>query len=335
VSRRLRKQLLALLLLAAGVAQAHPLAPALLDLRASAPGVYEVLWRTSLAAGGARQLRPQFPAACRQRGDARSAVEPSPPAFVARWTLDCGAAGLRGSVLQVAGLENSPINVILRLQDEDGAVLQALLDAQRPAFQVPAARAPPPVFGAYLRLGVEHLLSGIDHLLFIAGLVLLVHGGRLLLTVSAFTVGHSLTLSLAVLGWLRVPASLAELGIAASLLLLGVELARPAGARVGWLRRAPLAMAAGFGLLHGLGFAGALSELGLPASDIPLALFAFNLGIELGQLLVVAGLLLLATAWRRLDWPRASPAWQRALPAYATGSLAGYWFIERLATLAA
>src|SRR5262249_26247286 len=168
----------------------------------------------------------------------------------------------------------------------------------------------------YTRLGVEHILSGADHLLFVLGLVLLAPAlGAVARTVTAFTVGHSVTLSLVVLGALTVPAGPAELLIALTVLVLAVELTRTHASLLG---RRPWAMAAGFGLLHGLGFAGALRETGLPLGDIPLALFAFNLGIEAGQLAFVAALLLGARALARWRWP----VWSRLVPVYTMGSLA-------------
>lgn len=184
---------------------------------------------------------------------------------------------------------------------------------------------------SYLGLGIEHLLTGLDHVLFVIGLVLLVSSWRsLIATVTSFTLGHSVTLTLATLEVVSVPTLVFELAIAFSILVLGAELAREEPGET-WLRRRPWAMAFGFGLLHGLGFAGALSEIGLPAADIPLALFSFNVGIELGQLLIVAPLALaIAFAGERL---RALPAPLLRVPAYVIGSLAAYWCIERAALL--
>jgi len=185
----------------------------------------------------------------------------------------------------------------------------------------------------YLLLGVEHIASGLDHLLFVFGLLVLVAArtGPLVKTVTAFTVGHSVTLSLAVLGFVAFPSGLIELAIAASIFVLGAELVHTPGERPGMLRRFPWAMAGAFGLLHGFGFAGALAEVGLPSGEIPLALFAFNVGIELGQLAFIG---LVLVAWRLVVHVQVPlPTWSHALPAYGIGCLAAYWCIERAAGL--
>jgi hypothetical protein len=192
------------------------------------------------------------------------------------------------------------------------------------------------VFVSHARMGARHLAGGLDHLLFVAGLVALLGGGRrLLVAVTAFTAGHSVTLALATLGLVRAPAVLVEVAIALTLVWLAVELTRRTdglGDRVGVARR-PFALPFAFGLLHGLGFASALGELGVPAREIPLALGGFNVGIEVGQLALVAGLLALAALARRFaDVSSArSLRWAALAPAYAIGSLGIYWCLDRVA----
>jgi hydrogenase/urease accessory protein HupE len=211
----------------------------------------------------------------------------------------------------------------------DGRSFRRVLTADQPSFLVPGVESKLGVVRGYTRLGVEHILTGWDHLLFVLGLVLLVGRGRTLLwTITAFTVGHSITLALASLGIVRVPQGPMEAAIAFSIYLLAVELVRSRAGQTSVVQRAPWLVAGPFGLLHGLGFAGALAEVGLPQGEIPLALFAFNVGIELGQLAFVAVVLVAMVALRRLPvrWPR----WAPALPAYGIGSLAIYWFVERL-----
>ncbi len=343
-------------LLAAGLpqAQAHPLAPALLDLRELAPGHYAVLWRTSVARVQGTEVRPLLPVDCRPLTGKQQSLEEN-QSQVLRWQMDCGAQGLSGRELAVTGLERSGISVILRIEPLHGAVTTRLLDVQQPAFVVPPAQVPPPVFSGYFRLGVEHLLLGFDHVLFVLGLLLLLRrphpnphpqagegtivflphpfagegrGGGLpllLLTITAFTIGHSITLALATLGIVQVNQTITELGIALSILVLACELAAPADAPRGLLARRPALMALAFGLLHGLGFAGALAELGLPRGDIPLALFSFNLGIEAGQLLLILAVLPMLALARRMAQPR----FAHALPVYVIGSLAAMWCLER------
>lgn len=313
-------------LLLAGAARAHPLAPALLELSQTGVSDYALLWRSPLTRAAGREPQPSLPEGCRRLGELR--IEDDAVARSQRWALHC-AAPLAGQTLRIEGLAGSGINVIVRYQPLQGPGLQKLLSEREPAWTLPAASAPPSVFASYLRLGVEHLLGGYDHLCFVIALVLLLRRSRpLLLAVTAFTVGHSLTLSLAVLGLVRINPGFTEFAIALSILLLALELLRPDSAGPGPVQRWPWALAAGFGLLHGLGFAGALVEIGLPAGEVPLALLAFNLGIELGQLLVVAGLLALGLAWRQMP-TILSAGLERALPAYLIGSLAAYWCLER------
>ncbi len=313
-------------------AQAHPLAPALLQLQESTPAHYDVLWRTSVTRTQSLDVTPELPPDCLATGAPQISTEDG-DAVVARWSVQCAAPGLIGRRIAVQGLAQSGINVIVQLLDRDGGVVNTLLSPDQTAFIVPPAAAQRPVFVEYLQLGVEHLLGGLDHLLFVAGLLLLVRGLRpLLFTITAFTLGHSLTLALASLGLIRVPQSLTELGIALSILVLAVEAAKPVGAAPSLLARRPWLVAAGFGLLHGLGFAGALADVGLPSGEIALALLAFNLGIEAAQLLWVAALLAAAWGWRQLR-KTPSQTWTRVLPAYLIGALAAYWCWDRLAAL--
>ena len=187
------------------------------------------------------------------------------------------------------------------------------------------------VAGAYGRLGVHHILTGLDHLAFVLGLLLLVGGRSFLPAVTAFTLGHSATLALAVLDLVRVPQRPIEVLIALSVFVLAVELARDGEAPRSLLARRPWLMACAFGLLHGFGFAGALAEVGLPQGDIPLALGSFNVGIELGQIAVVLAALAVARAVRGLV--AVGDRWQRMVPAYAIGSVAFCWMLQRAAML--
>lgn len=321
-------------------AHAHPLAPALLELQELESGRYAVLWRTSVTRVQGVEVLPQLPADCRALAPAQVSAEEN-QSLVQRWQIQCDPQGLTGQTLGITGLDRSRINVILRIETIAGGVSTTLLDGDRPTYIVPALQAEPSVFKSYLALGAEHLLLGLDHVLFVLGLVLLVRKLRpLVVTITAFTLGHSVTLALATLGFVRVNPALTELAIAFSILVLALELvrARPDS----FIRRRPWLMASGFGLLHGLGFAGALAAVGLPQGEIPLALFAFNVGIEAGQLLLVASMLVLmtVTAWLRrvprLAWlPGPLPAgFATLVPVYLMGSFAAFWCFERLAILA-
>lgn len=311
-----------------GSVSAHPLAPALLELREQQPGEYAVLWRSSLTTAVGRAPQPRLPEGCEFAGPIAS--EDRDGARSERWPMRCRAS-LSGQSLAVDGLEGSGINVIVRLEDRVGRVQQGLLSERQPEFRIGQPQHPPPVFSGYLSLGFGHLLGGLDHVLLVCGLVLLIRRPRrLLLTVSAFTLGHSLTLSLAALKLLWVPQSVAELAIAASLFGLACELVRSPQRPPGWIQRWPGAMATAFGLLHGLGFAGALADVGLPAGEIPLALLAFNLGIELGQLLLVLAML---AALAALASAPTVPWRIRLLPGYLIGTLSAYWCLDRMAGL--
>jgi hypothetical protein len=312
-----------------GLLSAHPLAPALLRLSETgrdADGLrYEASWQIARTRLRGSELQPRWPADC--QAEARGPLTPiSAQALAQRWQLQCPGP-LSGRTLGVDGLEGAGLTVILRVE-RGSAHWQGLLDAGTPALQIPALISQA-VFPRYLRLGVEHLLLGPDHLLFVLGLFGLVRGLRArLITLTAFTLGHSLTLALAALDRIAVPPALAEFGIALSLVCLALALLKPAGAPPSGFARHPAAWAIGFGLLHGLGFAGALQGIGLPAGEILPALFAFNLGIELGQVGVVLTLAAVTALWPRLQAP--GPARRAAWAAgYAVGSLGVYAALDR------
>ena len=310
-------------------ASAHPLAPSLLEIRELPDRPTEVIWKTPLRRPTGVEIRPVLPARCRRL--APPVMSSAEGAAAARWMVDCGTTSLAGDVVAVRGLRESRTAALVRVILADGRRIRVLLRADRPSLRIPERESPLAVARSHLGLGVEHLLRGLDHVLFVVGLVLLVRSRRsLLLTVTAFTLGHSLTLALAVLGIVHVPTAPVEVAIAVSILLLAAELSRRGEAPDSWFAR-PAALALPFGLLHGLGFAGALAEIGLPEAEIPLALFSFNVGIEVGQLFVVALALGIGAALRPLA-PRL-PLWSGRVPAYAIGSLAGFWVFERAAAL--
>jgi hydrogenase/urease accessory protein HupE len=312
--------------LAPAGAQAHRLAPALLELAEREAGRVEVRFKLPAEQPAGAALRPQLPPPCVAEGE--PVVSPEGTGLVARWSERCGAQGLVGTRIGIAGLAESGSNALLRVELADGRRLRAVLHAGAPSFVVPERERRLDVARDYLRLGVEHILTGFDHLLFVFGLVLLVRGRRALVyTVTAFTLGHSVTLSLAALGFVRFPSAWIEVVIAGTILLLAAELARSDPDPQGAMRRAPWRVAGGFGLLHGVGFAGALAEVGLPEAEIPLALLCFNLGIEVGQLAFVAAVL--AAGWLcRAPLARA-PGWLPRVPVTAMGVLAAYWCLER------
>jgi hydrogenase/urease accessory protein HupE len=321
-----RASTVAVLVLASRVF-AHPLAPSLLELREGDAGSFDVVWKVPVAQVPGTAATPLLPAGCRDTS-ARTTVGDA-VGVVTRWTVACGARGLVGEDVGVA--TPGPAGAVVRVVFADGRVAQQLVLSDRPRFTIPSATRARDVAGAYVRLGVAHILGGPDHLLFVFGLILLATTfRRVAATVTAFTVGHSVTLVAAALGLVAVPQAPIEAAIAGSVFLLAIELARDP-ASPSRMRRRPWLMAAAFGLLHGLGFAAALTDAGLPRTDVPLALFAFNVGIELGQVAFVASVLVVRAAgaplWRRV------PGWGLRVPLYAMGSLAAFWWIERTAAL--
>jgi hydrogenase/urease accessory protein HupE len=310
-----------------GAARAHGLAPALLSLRETGPGRYEVTWRSSAQRLPGTNVRPVLPARCREVSAAEAVDDKD--SLGLRWTVDCGPEGLAGTSIAVEDLSLAKIAALLRIERRNGATIQSVLSARAPSFIVPAAPSRWDVVQGYATLGIEHIMTGPDHLLFVFGLLLLVSASRLLLqTITAFTLGHSITLSAAALHFATVPSRPVEVLIALSVLTLAVELARDTTHGT-LLRRFPWAMALVFGLLHGFGFAGALAETGLPVGEIPFALLSFNVGIELGQLAFVGSVLLAGALLTR--WVPAA-ALRSVRPAvYAMGILSAFWCFERVA----
>ncbi len=245
-------------------------------------------------------------------------------AEIKRWTIRV-PNGLEGWEVTVHGLPATMVDVLVRIAFKDGRVVSHLVRPDAPSFIFHAHDAGPAA-GGYFILGVEHILFGIDHLLFVLALVLIVRGVPLLVkTITAFTVAHSITLALATLGVVHVPSAPVEATIALSIVFVASEILRSRRGDRGLTERAPWLVAGTFGLLHGFGFAGALSQIGLPANDIPLALLFFNLGVEAGQLAFVVVALAVISLLRRIRLPR----WAPILPPYAIGSVAMLWVIQR------
>jgi hydrogenase/urease accessory protein HupE len=317
--------LAAFLLLPRGVV-AHPLAPSLLNVRELGDGVAEIRWKVSRTQPPGAAVRPLLPERCRAVG-ARQ-VEQDEASVTWVWAVDCGAESLVGERIGVSGLDDGRVDALLRLRLADGRLVRTLLNAQRSVWTVPERDAAIDVAGDYVRLGFRHMLGGPDHLAFVFGLFLLVRSRRtLLLAISAFTLGHSVTLSLGVLGFVGASTVLIELGIALTILVLAAELGRGDAMPASTLRRRPGCMSFVFGLLHGLGFAAALHEAGLPAAEVPVALASFNVGVEAAQIAFVAGCLLVCRTGGA--FLATLPPWVRWLPTYAVGSLAVFWCVDR------
>ena len=308
-------------------AVAHEVRPAYLELREAQSGELDVLWKTPMIGDARLALEPVLSGASREVAPRTTRLTGN--AAVQTWRLQLGGP-LRGRSLAIDGLAATMTDALVRVEFADGAVWSARLGPRAPSLTIPERPGQGSVARTYLALGIEHIALGIDHLLFVLALLLVTRGTRrLLLTVSAFTVAHSITLALATLGFVHVPSAPVEAVIALSIVFVAAEIVRTRRGEEGLTARAPWIVAFAFGLLHGFGFAGALGEIGLPEGQIPLALLFFNVGVELGQLLFVAGILaLIALARRaRLDLPQ----WAGAVPAYAIGSVATFWVLQRIA----
>ena len=326
---------------APGLAGAHALNPALLQIDELTPTLFAVSWKLGVADLGrdaalaaASPAVAVLPPTCVPVGDARREV--SAGVLRVAWSVRCtdGLAGLR---VAVRGLGRGVPEALVRVVLLDGTQVSAVVRSERDAVTIAAPPRARLLLGSYLALGVEHILGGLDHLAFLIVLLLLVRTPRrLLAAITAFTVAHSITLALATLRVVRYPTALVETWIALSVLVVAVELRRPprgqdeGGASL--LARRPWLLAFAFGLLHGFGFAGALAGIGLPASAIPLALVSFNLGVELGQVVFVVGAMALAAAWRSVAG-QARAAFVTRLVIDGVGMLAAYWTWQRLAAV--
>ncbi|MGB0058371.1 MAG: HupE/UreJ family protein [Methyloceanibacter sp.] len=307
---------------------AHEVRPGFLELRETQAGLFSMTWKVPGRGDYRLAIQPSFPEFCRQVGEPMTVQADG--AFIERGRIRC-AKPLSGSRILVRGLEATQTDVLVRLEAVDGAVETQRLTPSQPDFIVPAKPNRLGVVRTYFQLGVEHILTGVDHLLFVLCLVLLVRDIRLLLaTVTAFTVAHSITLAAATLGFFNVPAAPVEATIALSIVFLANELLREPAHRSDVTRYYPWIVAFSFGLLHGLVFAGALAEVGLPHGEVPLALFSFNVGVECGQLAFIAVVLSLGYLVRAVL--SRTPIWAPRAAAYAIGCTASYWVFVRLAT---
>lgn len=335
--RRVVVAFLLALAMAIGVAVpvgADEFKPAYLELRQTSAETFDVLWKVpALDESTTLAIRPQFPA---------GAVDIAPRlasfaagASVQRWSMQV-PGGMVGKAVEFPGLARARTDVLVRLVRSDGTAQLARILPGEPRFVVSASPGQFEVARTYTVLGIEHILMGVDHLLFVLALVLLVRGNRrLIATITAFTVAHSITLALATLGVLQVPGPPVEASIALSIVFVAGEIIHARQGRPGLTQRYPWVVAFTFGLLHGLGFAGALAQVGLPPLSIPIALLFFNVGVEIGQLLFIAAVLGLIWFGRRMAarlelGSALTPVLWRSVP-YAIGGVASYWLFERIA----
>lgn len=313
--------LLLVLVALTGTTQAHEVRPAYLEIEQVSALEYRVLWKQPLLGDRRLPIDPVLPESC-TTGDVQL-PENTGTALIERWSVACD---LTGGAVHIAGLSQTLTDVMVTVRYLDGTARSELLRADAPSLDL---GDPAPPLASYLTLGIEHLLSGIDHLLFVIGLVLLIRDPWMLLkTVTAFTLAHSLTLGLSVLGLVTLSQRPVEAVIALSILFLARELLIDESRRSAVMRLRPWLMAFIFGLLHGFGFAGALSDIGLPRNQFATSLLLFNLGIELGQLLVIAVLLISGWLLRRVPGVQESIA--RHAFTFVMGAMAAYWTIDRV-----
>jgi hydrogenase/urease accessory protein HupE len=324
-----------LLLVLACLAQpalADEFRPAYLQLTQLDATTYDVSWKIpAIDANTTLRLRPVFPAGTATLTPVRSSYASN--SVVQRWRIRV-AGGLEGRAVTFPELATTRIDLLVRLARADGSSQVARVLPTDPGFVVTSSPGTFEVVQTYTVLGIGHILAGFDHLLFVLALLLLVKSPRrLVVTITAFTLAHSLTLALATLGVVHVPGPPVEASIALSIVFVASEIIHAQQGRPGLTQRYPWVVAFTFGLLHGLGFAGALAEVGLPQLSIPVALLFFNVGVEIGQLIFVATVLVLMAAWRwiaqRLSL--AQPPWLWRVAPYAIGGIASYWVFERVA----
>jgi hydrogenase/urease accessory protein HupE len=310
---------------AIGSAAAHEIRPAYLQIDQIGKSRFNVLWRTPLLSGA------RLPVALQFSDGTTNITEPTdhqlPDSMVERRMID-SPVGLEGERITFVGLQATITDVLVRVKLADGTVSTTLVRPSRPWIEISASAGRVQVAKVFVLSGIEHILFGFDHLLFVVSLMLIVRNWRVLVkTITAFTVAHSITLTFATLEWINLPSGPVEVMIAFSIVLVAAEIVRMERGRTSLTIAWPWVVALVFGLLHGFGFAGALSDLGLPEGDIPFALFCFNLGVELGQLMFIAAILAALHALRNfVDIPRNAIV----ASAYAIGIVAAFWSVERL-----
>jgi hydrogenase/urease accessory protein HupE len=319
---------LLLLLAVAAPAAAHEVRPAYLQIDQGADGRVDVLWKQPTAGELAVALRPRIAGGVIDRAPDSTAGAGN--FQIARWHgLTLKGGSLDGREVRIEGLDRTITDTLVHIHFRNGDETQQMLTPGDPAFTVDAHAGA--AVTTYLWLGIKHILTGIDHLLFVLGLLLLSSNWRQLTrTITAFTVAHSITLALTALKVMTINPALVEAMVAYSILFLAVELVRKQRGADGITQRQPWLIAFGFGLLHGAAFAGALKEIGLPEHNIPGALFLFNLGVEVGQLLFVAAVGSVLWALRHVRWPRQTGRLAWTTTSYAIGSFSMFWFLERL-----
>jgi hydrogenase/urease accessory protein HupE len=306
---------------------ADEIRPALLDIKEQSTGLFAVTWKVPTRGNRILAIDARLPDSLELMG--APVIEDLAGSRIERATYKNNAESLVDQTIVIEGLKAVQTDVLLLVQLQDGTQHSAILRPIAPSFTIPPKASKLQVAGDYWRMGTIHILEGSDHLLFVLALMLIVVGFKALLkAVTAFTVAHSITLALATLGMVHMPAAPTEAIIALSIVFLATEIVHKRNGQVGLTELYPWMIAFAFGLFHGLGFAGALSEIGVPQHEVPLALLMFNVGVETGQLMFIGAMLSLLAVLKRLPVTPPESAW-RVLP-YSIGSVAAFWTIDRV-----
>jgi hydrogenase/urease accessory protein HupE len=309
---------------------AHEIRPAYLEITEKQSNRIQVLWKQPSIGDFSIKITPQLSNIPLVESSSKNLYTET--YFVKEWNIPISQNSLQHLTITIVGLKNTITDVLVRISYKDGNTITKLIHPIDPPLTIDRpTKIEIPVW-EYLQLGIFHIWSGFDHLLFVFGLILLVKGRKKLIwTITSFTIAHSITLALATLGIIHISSVPVEACIALSILFVGVELIHDLEGRPGLASKFPWMVAFTFGLLHGLGFAGALSQVGLPEKAIPMALFLFNVGVEMGQLAFV--FVILSLIWLFRNYLKKLPSWVRLIPAYSVGSLAAFWFFERILTV--
>jgi hypothetical protein len=327
--RRLTFGVVLLMLAAAQTVYAHEVRPGYLELRQIDAGIYAVLWKVPAVGEMRLSIHPRFPENCQPVGEVTSYR--GGDSYAEHLSIAC-PGGLNGRTIAIEGLAATMTDVLVRIEFADGTTWTQRLKPSVPAAVIPKTASRLETAGVYLKLGVEHILSGVDHLMFVLALIILTRGGwKLVKTVTAFTLSHSVTLTAATLGFVHVPQRPVEAVIALSIVFVATEIVKVRRDIKSIAASAPWMVAFSFGLIHGLGFAGGLSDAGLPVLHIPTALLFFSLGVESGHFLFIGVVLSLIALARRANLP--APQWAELVPPYAIGAVAMFWVLQRITVL--
>lgn len=319
------------LLLMTSITSSHAdeIRPGYLELKENTNNLFSILWKVPAKSNAKLSIQPKLPDNCIDKTQATTQLVNA--AYIQRWIISC-EGGLQNKLLSITGLELTSTDVLLHLEFLNGTSHSAQLTPADRFYEVPAEASSLQVIKTYTWLGIEHILLGFDHLLFVFALLLIVNNNRrLLLTITAFTIAHSITLAGATLGFVNIPQQPVEAVIALSILFLAVEIIHGKNGHPGAAARWPWLIAFIFGLLHGFGFAGALAEIGLPQQAIPLALVFFNIGVELGQIIFVTVVLLLIWTFHQFKQPALLEK-AETIAVYSIGSLSSFWLFERISS---